>query len=103
MSVLLNQEGGLVSFLLILVGINVGQLCIDINQVLNCLLQVEGIGGDVQLLQDLVCVFNFCDKLAQKCGDNFILLELFVLVVFEFCGMLVDILKVVGVIIVNII
>ncbi len=50
MSALLNQEGGSVSPLLTSAGINAGQLRTDINQALNRLPQVEGTGGDVQLL-----------------------------------------------------
>ncbi|WP_387468095.1 ATP-dependent chaperone ClpB [Photorhabdus sp. RM323S] len=96
MSSLLKQEGGSVRPLLTLVGIDAGRFSNQLEQALERLPQVQGVGGDVQPSNDLIRHLNLCDKLAQKAGDNFISSELFVLAALEERGTLSDILKTVG-------
>lgn len=96
MSALLNQESGSIRSLLLINGVDVARLQHELTQALSRLPQVEGAGGDVQPSNELIRVFNLCDKLAQKRGDKFIPSELFVLAVLEERGNLGEILKRVG-------
>ncbi|WP_350305909.1 ATP-dependent chaperone ClpB [Photorhabdus viridis] len=96
MGSLLKQEGGSVRPLLTLAGIDAGRFSNQLEQALERLPRVQGVGGDVQPSNDLIRHLNLCDKLAQKAGDNFISSELFVLAALEERGTLSDILKTVG-------
>lgn len=73
MIVLLNQQGGIVCFMLDQVGVNVNVLCFVFFQVIERLFWVEGIGGEVQLGKDSVVLFNLCDKIVQQCKDDYII------------------------------
>ncbi|MGL4544027.1 MAG: ATP-dependent chaperone ClpB [Plesiomonas sp.] len=93
MLALLNQEGGTVRPLLTSAGIDVAALRSALTQELDRLPKVDGIGGDVQLSQDLGRLMNLCDKIAQKRNDKFISSELFVLAASEERGKLGDTLR----------
>lgn len=97
MSALLSQEGGAVRPLLTTAGIDVSSLANRSQQAIARLPQVEGSDGDVQPSADLIRVLNVCDKLAQKCADNFISSELFLLAALDSRGPLADLLKSAGV------
>ncbi|MGL4927470.1 MAG: ATP-dependent chaperone ClpB [Plesiomonas shigelloides] len=93
MLALLNQEGGTVRPLLTSAGIDVAAVRAELNQELDRIPKVEGIGGDVQLSQDTVRLLNLCDKIAQKLNDKFISSELFVLAAAEERGKLGELLR----------
>lgn len=93
MLALLNQEGGTVRPLLTSAGIDVAAVRAELNQELDRIPKVEGIGGDVQLSQDTVRLLNLCDKIAQKHNDKFISSELFVLAAAEERGKLGELLR----------
>ena len=93
MLALLNQEGGTVRPLLTSAGIDVAAVRAELNQELDRIPKVEGIGGDVQLSQDTVRLLNLCDKSAQKRNDKFISSELFVLAAAEERGKLGELLR----------
>jgi ATP-dependent Clp protease ATP-binding subunit ClpB len=93
MAALLDQEGGTVRPLLAQCGINVNPLRAAIGQALDRLPKVEGVGGDVQISNDLLRLLNLTDKLAQKRGDQFITSEIFVLAALEDRGPLGDLLR----------
>ena len=93
MLALLNQEGGTVRPLLTSAGIDVAAVRAELNQELDRIPKVEGIGGDVHLSQDTVRLLNLCDKIAQKRNDKFISSELFVLAAAEERGKLGELLR----------
>ena len=93
MLALLNQEGGTVRPLLTSAGIDVAAVRAELNQELDRIPKVEGIGGDVQLSQDTVRLLNLCDKIAKKRNDKFISSELFVLAAAEERGKLGELLR----------
>lgn len=93
MLALLNQEGGTVRPLLTSAGIDVAAVRAELNQELDRIPKVEGIGGDVQLSQDTARLLNLCDKIAQKRNDKFISSELFVLAAAEERGKLGELLR----------
>ncbi len=69
--------------LLQLSGINIGQLQQSVTTRLAGLPKVSGTGGEVQLSQKLVSIFNLMDKIAQQKGDAYIASELFYLAILE--------------------
>src|SRR6185436_14323463 len=71
MAALLDQEGGTVRPLLNRADVNVNALRSKLNQALDRLAQVEGVGGDVHVSNDLSKLLNLTDKYAQKRGDQF--------------------------------
>ncbi len=93
MIALIDQEGGTVRPLLAQCGINVNPLRTALGQALDRLPKVEGVGGDVQISNDLLRILNLTDKLAQKRGDQFITSEIFVLAALEDKGQLGDLLR----------
>ena len=93
LSALLDQEGGTVRPLLMQTGINVQQLLSGLNQTLERMPKVEGVGGDVQISNDLSRLLNLTDKLAQKRGDQFITSELFVLAAVDDKGTVGELLR----------
>ncbi len=93
---LLNQDGSSVRSLLTHIGINVNDLHSKLSQALDRLAKVEGVGGDVQLSQNLVSIINLCDKYSQKRNDKYISSEIFVLAATEDKGVLGDILRLTG-------
>ena len=93
LSAMLNQEGSSVKPLLAAAGANVAMLQQELNQAIDRLPQVQGVGGEVIPSQEFVRVLNLCDKLAQKNGDSYISSELFILAALDEKGSLSDILK----------
>lgn len=93
---LLDQEQGSIRVLLQNIGIDIHSLRSGLAEILDHLPQVEGIGGDVQLGQELGMVLNLCDKLSQKRKDKFISSELFLLAALEDRGAVGSLLKKLG-------
>jgi len=93
MTALLDQQGGSVRHLLDKAGTNVNLLRSHLGQALDRLPKVEGVGGDVQVSNELGRLLNLADKLAQKRGDQFISSELFVLAALEDKGPLGTLLR----------
>lgn len=96
MLALINQNGGSIHPLIKSAGIDIYTLRQELEQSVNALAQVEGVGGEVQLAPALVNLLNLCDKHAQKMGDKFISSETFVLAALEDKGRLGEILKKLG-------
>jgi ATP-dependent Clp protease ATP-binding subunit ClpB len=90
---LLDQQGGSVRPLLDKAGANVNLLRSQLGQMLDRLPKVEGVGGDVQVSNELAKLLNLTDKLAQKRGDQYISSELFVLAALEDKGALGKLLR----------
>ena len=97
MLALLDQEGGSSRSLLMRLGVNINRLRSSLGNALDQFPKVEGIGGDVQISQNLIRALNLTDKLAQKRGDQFISSELFLLASIEDKGPLKKILSAEGV------
>ncbi len=97
MLALLDQEGGSSRSLLMRLGVNINRLRSSLGNALDQLPRVEGIGGDVQISQNLIRTLNLTDKLAQKRGDQFISSELFILASIEDKGPMKEILSAEGV------
>ncbi|MBS1211494.1 MAG: clpB, partial [Proteobacteria bacterium] len=97
MMALLDQEGGTVRPLLGQAGGNVNQLRVALAERLDRMPKVEGVGGDVQISNDLSRLLNLTDKLAQKRGDKFITSEIFVLAALDDKSNLSDVLRQAGV------
>ena len=97
MLALLDQEGGSSRSLLMRSGVNINRLRSSLGNALDQCPRVEGIGGDVQISQNLMRALNLTDKLAQKRGDQFISSELFILASIEDKGSMKEILSAEGV------
>ena len=97
MLALLDQEGGSSRSLLMRSGVNINRLRSSLGNALDQCPRVEGIGGDVQISQNLMRALNLTDKLAQKRGDQFISSELFILASIEDKGPIREILSAEGV------
>jgi len=97
MLALLDQEGGSSRSLLMRSGVNINRLRSSLGNALDQCPRVEGIGGDVQISQNLMRALNLTDKLAQKRGDQFISSELFILASIEDKGPMKEILSAEGV------
>ncbi|MGX2041942.1 ATP-dependent chaperone ClpB [Methylocaldum sp. MU1018] len=96
MAALLDQEGGTVRPLLSQCGVNIDQFRASVEEALDRMPRVEGVGGDVQVSNELGRLLNLTDKLAQKRGDTFITSEMFVLAAIEDRGQLGDMLRKAG-------
>ena len=97
MLALLDQEGGSSRSLLMRSGVNINRLRSSLGNALDQCPRVEGIGGDVQISQNLMRALNLTDKLAQKRGDQFISSELFILASIDDKGPIKEILSAEGV------
>ncbi len=97
MIALLDQEGGSVRPLLAQAGANINQLRSSLGEALDRLPTVQGVGGDVQISNELSRLLNLTDKLAQKRNDSYISSELFVLAALESKGTLAQQLREAGV------
>ncbi|MDC1072969.1 ATP-dependent chaperone ClpB [Gammaproteobacteria bacterium] len=97
MLALLDQEGGSSRSLLMRSGVNINRLRSSLGNALDQCPRVEGIGGDLQISQNLMRALNLTDKLAQKRGDQFISSELFILASIEDKGPMKEILSAEGV------
>lgn len=93
MKALLDQQGGSCRPLLSKAGVNIAQLRTLLDQALDKLPQVSGMGGDVHISNSLNRLLNLTDKLAQQKKDSFISSELFVLAAISEEGSLSRILK----------
>lgn len=96
MKALLDQQGGTCRPLLSKAGVNIPLLRTLIDQALDKLPKVAGIGGDIHISNGLNRLLNLTDKLAQQKKDNFISSELFVLAAISEEGILSRILKQAG-------
>ncbi len=83
MKALLDQEGSTVRSLLAQANVNVSKLRSQVDEALDQLPTVSGVGGEVHLSNDLNKLLNLTDKLAQKRKDDYISSELFVLAALE--------------------
>ncbi len=96
MMALLNQNAASILPLLKSAGIDVFSLRTQVDNAIQQLAQVEGVGGEVQLSSAMGNLLNLCDKYAQKLGDKFISSEIFILAALEDKGKLGQILKSLG-------
>ncbi|KTC81801.1 ATP-dependent chaperone ClpB [Legionella cincinnatiensis] len=96
MKALLDQEGGSCRPLLSKAGVNIPLLRTLLDQALDKLPKVAGIGGDIHISNALNRLLNLTDKLAQQKKDNFISSELFILAAISEEGVLSRMLKQVG-------
>lgn len=93
MYALLQQNGSSVRALLAQAGVSADELNTKLSQEIEKLFKVEGVGGDVQLSNNMASLINLCDKYAQKRKDKYISSELFVLAACDDKGPLGDIFK----------
>ncbi|HHT0593106.1 TPA: ATP-dependent chaperone ClpB [Legionella anisa] len=96
MKALLDQQAGTCRPLLSKAGVNIPLLRTLLDQALDKLPKVAGIGGDIHVSNGLNRLLNLTDKLAQQKKDNFISSELFVLAAISEEGSLSRILKQAG-------
>jgi len=83
MQSLLQQQGGSMNALFNSLGIDLNRLQTKLNQTLDKIPQVQGIGGDIHISRDLDNLLNLTDKYAQQRQDDFISSELFALAALE--------------------
>jgi ATP-dependent Clp protease ATP-binding subunit ClpB len=76
---LLDQDDGGSASLLGRAGVNVPPLRAALRKSIEILPKVEGNAGEISISRDLSNLLNLTDKEAQKCGDQFIASELFLL------------------------
>ncbi|MEM0515957.1 ATP-dependent chaperone ClpB [Pseudoalteromonas sp. YIC-827] len=93
MYALLQQSGSSVRALFAQAGVSADELNTKLSQAIEKLVKVEGVGGDVQLSNNMVTLLNLCDKYAQKRKDKYISSEIFVLAACDDKGPLGDIFK----------
>lgn len=93
MYALLQQNGSSVRALLAQAGISADELNNKLTKSIDKIFKVSGIGGDVQLHNELISLINLCDKYAQKRKDEYISSELFVFASCEDKGELGQILR----------
>jgi ATP-dependent Clp protease ATP-binding subunit ClpB len=79
MAALLEQEGSVVSSLLIKADVNMNLLRSQLGEALDRVPAVQGAPGEVHVSNELGKLLNVTDKLAQDRGDAYISSELFVL------------------------
>ncbi|SBT81927.1 Chaperone protein ClpB [secondary endosymbiont of Trabutina mannipara] len=97
MLALLKNKNDNVYSLLQFADVNIVSFINSIEHACEHLPRKNEISGNVQLSQDLIRIFNLCDKIAQKYEENFISSKIFVLASLEVNGILKDILKSAGV------
>jgi ATP-dependent Clp protease ATP-binding subunit ClpB len=76
---LLNQQDGGTASLLQRAGVNIAPLKKAIEESIQRLPKVEGLGGEISISRDLNNLLNLTDKEATRRGDQFISSELFLL------------------------
>jgi len=94
---MLEQQGGSIKPLLTQAGANTAQLTEALKKSLDTMPSVSGIGGDVQISNDLAKLLNLTEKLAQKRNDSFVSSEIFLLAACENKGQLSTVLQQAGV------
>lgn len=97
MKVLLEQEQGSISRLLMGIGVNIQSLEKQLDGAIKELPQIMSGQADIQISSELSRILNRADKFAQQRKDSFISSELFVLAALEEGGRLSRIMKSVGV------
>ncbi|MCW5597497.1 MAG: ATP-dependent chaperone ClpB [Nitrosomonas sp.] len=80
---LLQQDDGGTASLLQRAGVNVNPLREALAKSLARMPKVEGVGGEITISRELNNLLNLTDKEAQKCGDQFIASEMFLLAALE--------------------
>jgi len=90
---MLEQQGGGIKPLLSQAGINTQALTQSLNKALSDMPSVSGVGGDVQVSNDLNKLLNLTEKLALKRNDSFISSEIFLLAACENKSQLAGLLK----------
>ncbi|MBD1582512.1 ATP-dependent chaperone ClpB [Pseudoalteromonas sp. S16_S37] len=90
---LLQQDSSSVRALLAQASVSADELNSKLSQAIEKIFKVEGVGGDVQLSNNLISLINLCDKYAQKRKDQYISSELFVFAACEDKGPLGDIFR----------
>ena len=93
MAALVAQEDGSIRPLLTLAGSDPQAVKLLVDEAVDKLPQVKGVGGDLQLSPQTGRILNLCDKLAQKNNDAYISSEMFVLAAMESDGDLKRILE----------
>jgi len=93
---LLDQQGGTCRALLSKAGVNIPLLRTLLDQALDKLPKVSGIGGDIHISNGLNRLLNLTDKLSQQRKDNFISSELFILAAISEEGSVARLLKQAG-------
>jgi len=78
---MLTQQGGSIKPLLNQASVKTQQLIQALQQSLNGMPSVTGVGGDVQISNDLAKLLNLTEKLAQKRNDSFVSSEIFLLAI----------------------
>ncbi|WPC73573.1 ATP-dependent chaperone ClpB [Vibrio porteresiae] len=96
MVALMDQNGSPIRPLLTMLDVDAMQLRSKLGEMLDRLPKVSGIGGDVQLSNNLGTLFNACDKVAQKRKDAYISSEIFLLAALQDRGPLGQLLKDLG-------
>ncbi|MBJ90223.1 MAG: ATP-dependent chaperone ClpB [Woeseia sp.] len=79
MVALLDQQGSTVRGLLAKADVNVNLLRSQLANMIDRLPNVEGVGGDLHVSNDLSNLLNLADKFSQERGDKYISSELFVI------------------------
>lgn len=93
---LLDQAGGSTTALLSKASVNIIKLKSLLDDALDKLPKVSGMGGDVHISNGLNRLLNLTDKLSQQKKDNFISTELFILAALNENGALARLLKEAG-------
>lgn len=96
MKALIEQQGGTCKPLLIKAGVNLPQFKKLVDDALNRLAKVSGMGGDIHVSNALGRLLNLTDKLAQQRQDDYISSELFVLAAMQEQGSLAKLLQQAG-------
>ncbi len=94
---MLKQQGGSIKPLLNQAGSNTQTLTDSLNKALVNMPSVSGIGGDVQVSNDLTKLLNLTEKLAVKRNDSFVSSEIFLLAACQNKGQLGNLLNQAGV------
>ncbi|BCG63732.1 MAG: ATP-dependent Clp protease ATP-binding subunit ClpB [Methyloprofundus sp.] len=94
---MLEQQGGSIKPLLAQANINTQALTELLSKELSTMPSVAGVGGDVQISNDLSKLLNLTEKLAQKQNDSFVSSEMFLLAACENKGQLGNVLKQAGI------
>lgn len=93
---LLDQEGGTSKPLLAKAGVNITQLQSLLDEALDKLPKVSGMGGEVHVSNALNRLLNLTDKLSQQRKDSYISSEIFILAALSEEGSLAKLLKKTG-------
>jgi len=93
LAAMLEQQGGSIKPLLNQAGINTQALIQQFEKELDAMPSVSGVGGDVQVSNELNKLLNLTEKLALKRNDSFVASELFLLAALANKGQLAKILK----------